>query len=174
MNELCPIYHSLSLFVNNNLQWRIDENITEDFIVGIVCIGLPLINYNGVYQIGSNRGDITISTSKDFYKLGPYVSYLGMTTEQALEPSDVEGFRYLKPDDGTMAAWIFDRNDGNIVRWNLIMTDCSRDFLSGFNMICEYYGCNMWDYILGPPIVSEGGISDWKGKQDYCQFESIN
>lgn len=66
-------------------------------------------------------------------------SWVGLyliSTEEALEPADEEDddikreFRRLKPDDGTTAAWVFDYNEVNTVKWNLIMTDCVRDFLT--------------------------------------------
>ncbi len=84
-------------------------------------------------------------------------------------------FRCLKPDDGTNAAWVFDHNDKNNVKWNLIMTDCVVDFLAGFKLICDIFHVNTWDYILGDPIGSEGGVSSWDFIVNHrrCDIEDV-
>lgn len=78
-------------------------NFSRDYILGIVCIGLPLINYSGTYLLQSLNKRHEISTVKDFDasgacckilassacvdfdKLGGFVSYNNISTEDALE-----------------------------------------------------------------------------------------
>lgn len=61
-----------------------------------------------------------------------------------------------------MTAWIFDHNEIDGPRWNLIMMDNPREFIAGFNFICNLFNVNMWNnYILGQPIESEGGVGNW-------------
>lgn len=171
-------YSSLILYVNGQILLNTIGNFTPDYISGICVAGFMLLkNYN--FNVVANN--ITVSQLEDIDKLsnsGRYISEKNRTTREALKCSTGDDddlncptasddkvicdFRVLKPDDGTIAIWTFDHNEGDSTRWNLIMTDNIKQFMVGLNFICELLSVNVWDYILGPPIESEGGVSDWK------------
>ena len=99
--------------------------------------------------------------------MGGYISERNKTTSEALECSMTDDgelncdFRILRPDDGTKAVWIFDHNETDSSRWNLIISDNLKEFVAGFDFICKLFGVDMWNYILGRPIESEGGVANW-------------
>lgn len=166
-------YSSVSLFINGSLLWHIDGHFTSDYILGITCIGMPLTKYSGYFIVKSGNREITLSRLKDLDKLGGFISYENKTISEALKCSDIKDInmqcelRDLQPDDGTNAVWVFDHNDNYNTKWNLIMTDCAVDFISGFKLICEAFQVNMWDYILDQPIGSEGSVGSWENLLKY-------
>ena len=189
-------YLSVTLVMNNNIYWSIEGNFSPDYVLGITCIGTALTNHSyeieqssiqsvisldhtGYFIARSANKELILSQLQDLDKLGGYISDRNRTTAEALQcivedessPQDCE-FREIKPDDGTKAAWVFDHNEKE-ARWNLIMTDCVRDFLAGFNLICEVFGIDMWDYILGEPLESEGGVGSWASLISSCYSEDI-
>ncbi|CAH6419157.1 Hypothetical protein HVR_LOCUS351 [uncultured virus] len=152
---------SISLFINDTSYWHINGNFSPDYVLGVISIGLALIGYSGYFIVESSNKELVLSQLRDLDKLGGYISYENKTTNDALQCNGDCQFRYLKPDDGITAAWVFDHNEKDGPRWNLIMTDCVVDFLNGFDSICKAFGVSMWDYILGEPIESEGGVGSW-------------
>lgn len=175
-------YLSIILVINNNIYWRIEGNFSPDYVLGITCIGMALTNYTGYFIVRSINRQLILYELQDLDKLGGYISDRNRSTREALEcatrdkisPQSCE-FRKITPDDGTTATWVFDHNEINEAKWNLIMTDCARDFLAGFNLICKVFGVNMWNYILNEPLGSEGGVGSWGNitADSHCAIEDF-
>ena len=181
MNNIpCEVvsYLSIRLFFNNGIQWQLTGDYSSDFILGISVALLALFpNITHLYLLSNKRESLTINELKDINKIGTYISYSNITTNDALKCySDKDGnavydrtcmfgksqcicdFRDLTPNDGTKALWIFDHNETDGPRWNLIMTDNISQFLLGFKLICDNYGVDYKNYILGQPLSSEGSV----------------
>lgn len=160
-------YSLLSIFLNNQRSWSGTNCFIPDYVSGLCVAGFLLLKD---YHFNVTIDTLTISQLEDINKLssqGGYISFRNRTTTEALKcvMSDDDTvnceYRCLTPDDGTTAIWIFDHNEDDGPRWNLIMTDNIKAFVTGFDFMCKLVGANMWNYILGPPIGSEGGVSNW-------------
>lgn len=156
------IYSSVAFYIDNQIQWSEIDQFTPDYVSGMCVAGFMFLKDSCKFVIDGKQ---IISKIEDIDRIsdrGGFISERNKTTEEALECSMENcDFRILKPDDGTTAAWIFDHNEIDGPRWNLIMMDKPKEFISGFNFICNLLGANMWNYILGQPLESEGGVGNW-------------
>lgn len=160
-------YSSITLFINDQIRWNETNHFKADYVSGLCVAGFMLLKDSCNFVIDGKQ---IISKIEDINKLsnmGGFISERNKTTEEALECSMADegincDFRVLQPDDGTTAAWIFDHNEIDGSRWNLIMMDNPKEFIYGFNFMCNLLGAKMWNYILGQPLESEGGVANWK------------
>lgn len=184
--QLCPApceieyYSSVIIHHDNQTIWNTHGKFSSDYVLGICCIALPMFEFR--YQItltpvNTSKPDIVLTSIKDLNKIGGYVSHEHASTYEALENVDEERtgneLRRISPDDGTDAAWVFNNTDKDDTYWNLIMFDCARDFLTGFQLFCDSFQRDMWGYILGDPIGSEGSVSKWDDIKDSCNNEEM-
>ena len=154
------LYSSIEIFIDN--QSILLHDLSPDHISGICVSGFAQLS--DFYAIVDNLIIHKLGDINKLSKSGPYISSRNKTTDEALECSREVGchLREIEPeDDGTQAVWIFDHDENDGPRWNLIMTDNIKEFISGFKYTCKILGTNMWDYILGEPIGSEGVVLDW-------------
>ena len=152
-------YSSITLFINNQVILNEIGHFEADYVSGMCVAGFALLKDSCKFVIDEKQIISNIDDINKLSDMGGLISERNKTTSEALEEDC--NFRVLKPDDGTTAAWIFDHNEIDGPRWNLIMMDNPTEFITGFNFICNLLGANMWNYILGQPIVSEGAVSDW-------------
>lgn len=159
-------YSSICLYINNQIKWNSFGQFRPDYISGMCVAAFALLKNSCYFIINGLTNDkqviSQIENINNIGNMGGYISQRNKTTEEALRCL-VENchLRYLGPDDGTKAVWFFDHNEKDGSRWNLIMTDNIKQFIAGADFMSKLLDVNIWNYILGEPIGSEGVVFSW-------------
>lgn len=173
---MSDFYRYVALFKNGDEKLTFSDK-TPDFVSGFFLASRILLNNCEFYVMADGT---ELYKLKDIDKLGDRGGYIiekNITTDDAMECADSEDpcqFRMVRPDDGTEAVWIFDHDESDGARWNLITTDNLKDFIYGFYSMFKFFDRDMWDYILDRPLASEGSISSWNTLADGICADKIN
>lgn len=143
------MYNSFTYIINNNPLWRILGPISGDTIAGML-VGLTsifgMVKTNEEIEIISQETNdiLYISASNNSYRLALANYYI-----DTVSYDDILNDNYIiSPYRRSYGWWI---DTGNQVDYGLYSFR-TVEFIYGFIGICDKFGVDFRDYILGPPF----------------------
>jgi hypothetical protein len=139
-----------------SIVWTMKGPFSSDLMAGLISAGVMLLSeYEGFNQTdsgyifggsyGNNLNDII--DLYDITSIGPdYLYYSDIYENETNE----------LPSPGKIGLWIFNKDSTTGITWDLIEVSNIDEFMQGFITMSNAFGVDFRDFILRPPIDSNG------------------